>query len=65
MFIVIGHHLIPLTASTQVPAGTIIDALHGSLRLESASGQKHKLFVGVLAERCSGSPRSPVDRTRR
>ncbi len=48
VFIVIGHRLIPLTADTKVPAGSIIDALHGTLSLQSASGKKHKLFHGVF-----------------
>jgi hypothetical protein len=48
VFIVIGHRLIPLTADTKIPAGTIIDALHGTVEIFTASGKKGKLYHGFF-----------------
>ncbi len=48
VYIVIGHKLIPLTVNTKIPAGSIIDALHGSLSLKSGSGKKGKLYQGIF-----------------
>jgi hypothetical protein len=48
VYIVIGHKLIPLTVNTKIPSGSIIDTLHGSLSLKSASGKKGKRYSGIF-----------------
>jgi hypothetical protein len=48
VYIVIGHKLIPLTVNTKIPSGSIIDTLHGSVSLKSASGKKGKRFSGIF-----------------
>jgi hypothetical protein len=38
VYLVLGNKLIPLTEDTKIPAGAILDTLHGQLLLTSASG---------------------------
>jgi PKD repeat protein len=41
-----GKTFIPLTAAQEIPAGTIIDARHGTVELTAASARKGKFFIG-------------------
>jgi hypothetical protein len=41
-----GKTFIPLTAARQIPAGTIIDARHGTVELTAASKRHGKYFTG-------------------
>jgi hypothetical protein len=47
VFVVIRGALVPLTEKTQLPSGTVLDALHGSVNLVAASGKKQK-FTGTF-----------------
>jgi hypothetical protein len=40
--------LIPLTQARQLPSGTVINALQGTLELVSATGRKHKTYRGTF-----------------
>jgi hypothetical protein len=40
--------LIPLTQARQLPSGTVINALQGTLDLVSATGRKHKSYRGTF-----------------
>ncbi len=48
VFVVINGKLVPLTEARQLPAGTVIDALHGSVTLIAATGKKGKIYTGTF-----------------
>ncbi len=48
VFVVIHGALVPLTEKTQLPAGTVLDALHGSVNLVAASGKKGQKYTGTF-----------------
>jgi hypothetical protein len=39
---------VPLTGATQLPSGTEVDALHGSVNLVTATGKGRKTFTGTF-----------------
>jgi len=46
VFVRINGLLVPLTAATQISSGTVVDALHGTLSLTSATGKGTKTQTG-------------------
>jgi hypothetical protein len=49
VFVLVGKKLVPLTEGDQLRSGTVVDTLHGSLQLTTASSQKHKRQTGVFS----------------
>jgi hypothetical protein len=48
VFVLEHGQLVPLTQNTQLPTGTVIDTLHGSVSLVAASGTKGKKYTGTF-----------------
>ena len=48
VFVLIKGRLVPLTAATQIRSGTKVDALHGTLSLTTATGNKKKTQTGTF-----------------
>jgi hypothetical protein len=48
VFLLRNGELVPLTENTQLSTGTIVDTLHGSVSLLSASGLKGKKYTGTF-----------------
>ena len=48
VFVLIKGRLVPLTAATQIRSGTEVDALHGTLSLTTATGNKKKTQTGTF-----------------
>jgi hypothetical protein len=46
VFVLVGGRLVPLTAATQIQSGTVVDALHGTISLTSATGKGKKTQTG-------------------
>jgi hypothetical protein len=46
VFVLSGGRLVPLTAATQIQSGTVVDALHGTISLTSATGKGKKTQTG-------------------
>ncbi len=46
VFVVVKGRLEPLTAATQIPSGAVVDALHGTVSLTSATGKGTKTQTG-------------------
>jgi hypothetical protein len=49
VLIKVNGKLIPLTQLKQIPAGAVIDALHGTLSLVTSTGKGHKTQTGTFA----------------
>jgi hypothetical protein len=48
VFVVENGILVPLTEARQLPSGTVVDALHGSVTVTAATGVKRKTDTGVF-----------------
>ncbi len=48
VFFVKNGKLVPLTEGRRLPSGTVIDALHGSLKLVTSAGKKGKAYTGTF-----------------
>jgi hypothetical protein len=48
VFVKLNGKFVKLTEVRQLPSGTVVDALHGSLNLVSASGKKGKTYNGTF-----------------
>ncbi len=48
VFVLRNGELVPLTRDTHLPAGTVIDTLHGSVSLVAASGVKGTRYTGTF-----------------
>jgi hypothetical protein len=46
VFVLVNGHFIKLTQARQLPSGTEVDALHGSLNLAAATGKKGTKYTG-------------------
>ena len=46
VFLLINGRLVPLTEATQIPSGAEVDALHGTLSLTTATGNKKQTQAG-------------------
>jgi hypothetical protein len=46
VFVLIDGRLVPLTATTQIRSGTVVDALHGTLSITTATGSGNKTQTG-------------------
>jgi hypothetical protein len=49
VFVKLNGKFVKLTQVRQLPSGTVVDALRGSLNLVSASGKKHKTYHGTFS----------------
>ncbi len=49
VFVRLGGKFVKLTQIRQLPSGTLVDALHGSLNLVAASGKKGKTYTGTFS----------------
>jgi hypothetical protein len=49
VLIQVNGKLVPLTQLTQIPAGAVIDALHGTLNLVTSTGKGHTTQTGTFA----------------
>ncbi len=46
VFVLVNGRLVPLTAATQIQSGAVVDALHGTVSLTSATGKGKKTQTG-------------------
>ena len=48
VFVLANGQLVPLTETSRLPSGAVLDTLHGSVNLIAATGQKGKSYTGTF-----------------